>query len=163
MGNKKGYWAGNKNPKFKHGLRDAHARAYNSWNGAIYRCSVKKSQLYKYYGGRGITVCARWQKFENFLIDMGDPPKGFSLERKNNSEGYNPENCIWASNLTQANNTRACIYVTLYGVRKTLSQWSRTIGVPFTTLRARYLNGWPADKILSKERFVPRPNAKLKF
>lgn len=80
---------------------------YNSWRGMKSRCSNPNIPEYKYYGGRGITYCDRWIEFGPFLEDMGmKPSPGWSIERVDNSEGYYPENCIWASPITQSNNQR---------------------------------------------------------
>lgn len=70
------------------------------------RCKNTKLREYKYYGGRGIKVCKRWQKFENFLADMGHPPPGLSLDRINNNRGYYPSNCRWATATQQQQNRR---------------------------------------------------------
>lgn len=91
-------------PKVKHGA--CGTRAYAIWAGMIQRCNNKSRNSYKNYGGRGITVCERWLSFENFLQDMGHPPEGQSIERKDNDQGYSPENCVWATDTVQARNSR---------------------------------------------------------
>lgn len=88
----------------KHGM--ANTKTYNNWHGMKTRCYNKNEKNYKYWGGRGIKVCKRWMKFENFLEDMGECPKGKSLDRKNNDKGYCKENCRWATPKQQANNRR---------------------------------------------------------
>ncbi len=70
------------------------------------RCENTKHKWYKDYGGRGIRVCARWRKFENFLADMGPKPPGLTIERENNNGNYEPGNCVWADWNTQAHNQR---------------------------------------------------------
>ena len=83
----------------KHGK--SKDRAYTSWAGMLYRCGNDSCTKYYRYGGRGISVCDRWYKFENFYADMGDPPPGLSIDRIDNDLGYYPENCRWATQETQ--------------------------------------------------------------
>lgn len=77
-----------------------------SWMAMRNRCARATWHAFKHYGGRGITVCARWQKFENFYVDMGERPPGMSLDRINPNGNYTPRNCRWADAKTQAHNRR---------------------------------------------------------
>lgn len=84
-----------------------HTRTYRAYNKMIERCYYQKSQNYPYYGGLGIKVCKRWKdSFENFLEDMGECPKGLTLDRRNNWRGYSKNNCRWATKKEQSNNRR---------------------------------------------------------
>lgn len=87
-----------------HGL--SHGPEYNSWSAMIQRCTNRKHQAWKNYGGRGISVCKRWRKFENFYADMGNRPVGLTLERINNFGDYDPSNCKWANWTEQRLNSR---------------------------------------------------------
>lgn len=82
---------------------------YQIWHGMIYRCRDSRNRN---YGGRGITVCNRWKNsFSDFVKDMGPRPKGFSIDRINTNGNYEPSNCRWATQTTQANNTRRNKYL----------------------------------------------------
>lgn len=112
------------------------------WEGMMRRCYSKKRKAYPSYGGRGIKVCKRWHKFENFLQDMGERPKGLTLERVNNGKGYSPKNCKWATYTEQANNTRSNRNIEYQGIIATLSEWSKKKGIKQGTLHSRLKNGW---------------------
>ena len=79
---------------------------YNSWRAMIQRCHYPRHPFYALYGGRGITVCARWRKFANFLEDMGERPDGMTLDRKDVEDIYWPGNCRWATKSQQRWNRR---------------------------------------------------------
>ncbi len=90
--------------KKKHDMR--HTRIYRIWTGMLSRCNNEKEISYKNYGARGIKVCERWFKFENFLEDMGECPIGYQIDRTNNDGNYEPGNCKWVTPKENANNTR---------------------------------------------------------
>lgn len=92
--------------KHGHAKGTRASRTYVAWRGMRDRCLNPNSCAYKYYGARGITICARWSKFKNFLADMGECPAGLTLERKNNNRGYTPKNCHWATWEQQIHNRR---------------------------------------------------------
>jgi hypothetical protein len=88
----------------KHGM--SHTTEHNIWLSFRARCENPNHMYYKNYGGRGISVCDRWQKFENFYADMGNRPDGLTLDRINNDGNYEPSNCRWATWKQQNNNRR---------------------------------------------------------
>lgn len=96
-----------KSMNVKHGqCRRTHtSKEYMIWASMIRRCHVKTDKGYAKYGGRGIKVCERWREsFENFFVDMGSKPEGFSIDRKDNNKGYSPDNCKWSTATEQALN-----------------------------------------------------------
>jgi len=81
------------------------SREYQSWSNMKARCLNPKHEHYKYYGGRGITICDQWlHSFANFFIDMGRRPNKMTIDRVDNAKGYAPDNCRWASAKTQRDN-----------------------------------------------------------
>jgi hypothetical protein len=106
-------------------------RVYAIWEGMLKRCFNPKSQAYKNYGGRGISVCDKWLSFEGFYNDMGDVPDGLSLERVDVNGDYSPDNCKWADTSEQAYNQRRREDNTSgrVGVHKTRNgKWAAQIG-----------------------------------
>lgn len=88
----------------RHGMIDT--KTYSSWRAMKNRCLNTRSIDYKDYGGRGIGLCDRWMVFTTFYEDMGDRPKGTSIERVDNNKGYSPDNCKWATPIEQSRNSR---------------------------------------------------------
>ena len=95
-------------PRFKHGLWSTPT--YMSWRSMKQRCLNPKVAGYQSYGGRGITVCERWRdSFENFLVDMGERPKGKTIDRRDVNGNYEADNCQWATPKEQSANRRMSV------------------------------------------------------
>lgn len=98
------------------------------------RCNNPKDRNYHNYGGRGIKVCKRWENFELFLKDMGEPPKGMTLDRKNNDKGYSPSNCRWVTAAEQCRNRRVNVWVLLDGKSVLLTDALLMLGKTYQAL-----------------------------
>lgn len=111
---------------------------YRAWVSMRDRCSNPKLKQWKDWGGRGIKVCDRWLKFENFLEDMKEKPSPkHTIERINNDGNYEPGNCRWATKFEQGQNTRRLRMIEFNGETRSLSEWSRHLGINLQTLSHR--------------------------
>lgn len=112
-------------PNIKHGMSESEE--FGIWTDMQTRCYNPKSIGYKNYGGRGITVCARWlASFADFLSDVGPRPSPkYTIDRMDNNGNYEPGNVRWATRLEQANNRRTNIRITIGSETRTLREWCR--------------------------------------
>lgn len=121
----------------RHG--DRNSPEYKAWCEMRARCSLETNAGFKYYGARGISVCRRWdESYLNFLADIGRrPSSSYSLDRRDNSGDYCPENCRWATKSEQARNRRSNTWIYVNGERMLLCEASYVLGVKRTTLSQR--------------------------
>lgn len=123
---------------------------YETWQGMKNRCCNKNAPVYKNYGGRGITLCDKWQTFEGFLEDMGKRPNGCTLERLDNNKGYEKSNCVWATIEQQARNTRQNKFITFNGETLCMTDWAKKTGIPYPTIQDRRRKGLSPSEILAR-------------
>lgn len=115
------------------------------------RCNNRKDISYKYYGARGIKICKKWLKFENFINDIGEPNDNLTIERIDSNDGYKPSNCKWATMKEQQNNRTNNRKITFSNLTKTISQWSDFTGINSRTILSRLKRGWNIKNTLTKE------------
>jgi hypothetical protein len=115
---------------------------YNSWRNMLARCADPENAD---YGGRGITVCARWRKsFSAFRADMGPRPSArHTIEREDNDGNYTPKNCMWATRKVQAENTRRNLIVFGRPLSVILGEVDTTL---YNRVRMRLRRGWSEDR-----------------
>ena len=119
---------------------------YKIWCGIKTRCTNPKDARFSKYGGRGISLCERWHKFENFLSDMGRrPSKSHSVDRIDNDGNYSLENCRWATASEQQRNQRRTSFATVDGITRSAMDWSELTGVPVHSIIYRLKVGWPDE------------------
>lgn len=128
-----------------HGLTDTSE--YTTWMGMRQRCNDKNSSGYKYYGEKGIKICERWNKFENFIEDMGfKPHHNYSLDRVDNNLGYFKENCRWTTLEKQMNNTSRNKYIEYKNKTQSLANWCRELNLDYYKIRSRFNYKWSVEK-----------------
>lgn len=133
----------------KHGMYGTPT--YGSWWAMKQRCTYPNHIEYPRYGAAGVTLCDRWMEFRNFLADMGERPAGlYSLDRIDNSCGYEPGNVRWATRIEQANNCSSNRFLTAFGKTMTVAQWSREVGIGPIVIAKRLRRGWSVERSLSE-------------
>ncbi len=122
---------------------------YIAYGNMKMRCYNPNDARYSDYGGRGIKVCERWHKFENFLADMGlKPSPAHSLDRIDFNGDYCPENCRWETDLIQAQNRRPVRFLTLKGETLPISEWARRMKILPGQIIRRIRYGWTVEQAL---------------
>lgn len=141
---------------YKHGHAPSSGVSpeYRSWSHMVDRCTNPGANDFARYGGRGITVCEPWaNSFDAFIRDMGHRPSpAHSLDRVDNSRGYEPSNCRWATQIEQARNKRNNIWIEFRNERRMLLDWAERLSLRPTLIRDRIYRG-----ITDPERLLARP------
>lgn len=147
------------NPNKKKRLRSER----EIWYCMQQRCYNPNNDGYYLYGARGITICAGWKIFNNFIADVGPRPSmEHSIDRADNDGGYWcgkcaeclangwPTNARWVDRQTQFDNRRNTLRFTHNGITQTLQRWAEQTGIPYMTMFCRLKRGWSSEEILSE-------------
>lgn len=133
-------------------LKDTHGESntptWQSWRCMWARCTKPRTNGYKNYGGRGISICERWKDYRLFVEDMGHRPSGTTLGRKNSDLGYFPDNCRWETHAAQRRNSKQNVFFTFNSLRLCATDWARRLGLS-TSAMGKRLSKWPLEKALT--------------
>lgn len=146
-----------------HGL--SKTKLYRVYSDMKNRCNNTKCKAYKDYGQRGIKVCDEWQEnfmnFYDWAIKSGYKDE-LSIDRIDNNKGYSPDNCRWATQREQANNTRLTKKVTILGETKTFYEFEKQYGIPAQLMHSRYNKGFRDEKVIYNGNLGSFKTTKLK-
>jgi hypothetical protein len=115
---------------------------YRAWTNIRTRCENPDTPYWGFYGGRGIQLCERWHRFENFLSDMGPRPPNRSIDRINVDGDYEPGNCRWATQSVQCRNKREQHFVLIDGRQISLAEAVERSDLRYNTVLYRIKRGW---------------------
>jgi hypothetical protein len=138
---------------FKHGERGADLRAksqpeYKAWDSMKQRCTNPNDKAWRWYGGRGITVCEEWANdFQAFLAHIGRRPSDkHSIDRIDGDKGYEPGNVRWATWEEQARNRSNTSRVMYQGKLCSLGEIAEMSGTPYLLFKRRLQKGWSIER-----------------
>lgn len=129
-------------------------RLFRIWCNMRQRCRDKNKPDYRYYGGKGITVCEEWD--ESFLsfkewADNNGYDDTLTIDRIDVNGNYEPSNCKWATRREQAVNRTASVKITYNGVTKFASDWADDLGISSKLITERLRKGFPIEKVLARK------------
>lgn len=126
---------------------------YKVWCGIKRRCFNENDDSYRYYGGRGVTMCSEWRdSYDAFLRDMGRrPSQQHQIDRENVNGNYEPGNCRWVTRKEQANNKRGLKKISAHGETMTIGQWAERIGVDYRLIHLRLKRGWSPERAVLED------------
>ena len=138
-------------------MKKERKRLRSIYNGMRLRCYNEDNVNYKYYGGKGVTICDEWLlSFENFFdwaINNGYN-ENLTIDRINSEKEYSPDNCKWSTKKEQAYNRSMSVKLTLNGRTMYMTEWAEELGIDKKTLSWRYRNGWSDEEILSNKKDI---------
>lgn len=150
MSGVKGINSGKANWRYKHG--ETKTRLFKIWSAMLERCEREKHVFYKYYGGRGISVCKEWHEYIAFAewARNNGYMDNLTIDRIDVNGNYEPSNCRWITEKEQHSNTRSNRKVEYNGKVYTLTQLAAKIGMNKTTLKERLNAGWSIDDAVNR-------------
>ena len=126
-------------------------RLYSIWRNMLSRCYNPRSEHYKYYGGKGVSVCSEWkesfQAFYEWAISHGYK-SSLTLNREDTNGNYAPSNCKWVDSYERNNNTSKNNYITHNGETKTAAEWARQYGIHRCVFNNRIRRGWSFERAI---------------
>lgn len=138
-------------------MKKERKRLKSIYNGMRLRCYNENNVNYKYYGGKGVTICDEWLlSFENFFdwaINNGYN-ENLTIDRIDSEKEYSPDNCKWSTKKEQAYNRSISVKLTLNGRTMYMTEWAEELGIDKKTLSWRYNNGWSDEEILSNKKDI---------
>lgn len=139
--------------KLKETHDESRTRLYRVWQSMKQRCYDKNTNGYKDYGARGITVCEEWLKYENFSkwAKENGYQDNLTIDRKDNSKGYSPDNCRWLTIKEQNRNKRYNHIIELNGEKHCMGYWSEKLKIPMSTIVNRTNRGCTPEEILNTD------------
>jgi len=126
---------------------------YDAWTHMLQRCENQDHKYYKYYGGRGITVCDEWHDSQAFIdwALANNWRKGLTLDRIDNNGNYEPDNCRWTTRKEQARNRRSNRLITFNDKTQTMAEWAEELNISYHTLKYRIdRHHWPIERALTE-------------
>lgn len=135
---------------------------YAAWRNLVARCTNPSNPGWLRYGGRGITVCDAWKgDFNAFFDHVGRRPSRLhSLDRIDNSRGYEPGNVRWVTRKHQQRNMRSNVFLTHNGETRCLADWAEHLGLNRSVVKNRYEKGWATADVLRKTKWKHREEVK---
>lgn len=128
---------------------------YQVWQGMKARCLNPNNPHYANYGGRNIKICDEWiSNFTKFVQDMGERPKGYSIDRIDNNGNYTPNNCKWSTKKEQQRNRRVTKHITIESVSYLICEIAEKYGFKYDTIKNRAKTAKTFDELVDKTRKV---------
>ena len=134
-------------------------RLHNIWGSMNHRCYNDKDKAYKYYGGKGITVCKEWRNNYQVFLDwslLNGYDENLTIDRIDNNIGYEPNNCRWVTLKKNCNNRSTCIYITHNEITLTLQEWSELLNINRDKLKDKLFNkGYSINDFINENTIMP--------